>query len=211
MSENNSNSNGHNTNGHKNGKRPLGAPIGNKNAAGNRGGGRKTSYNPGYIVLAQEIAKLGATDVDIAKCFQVSESTINAWKREHFEFAEALKRGKQVADALVEASLFHRATGYSHEAVKIFADPKTGAEKQVAYIEHYPPDTTACIFWLKNRRPAEWRDRAESVQVKDDTGELEQLLTSYMEGFPEMTREEAIQNLFKYGKIEQIKQLGQIG
>lgn len=63
-----------------------------------------------------------------------------------------------MADANVGRALYQRACGYSHKAVKIFADMKTGAEKIVPYIEHYPPDTVACIFWLKNRRPDLWRD-----------------------------------------------------
>jgi hypothetical protein len=64
-----------------------------------------------------------------------------------------------MADAEVAEKLFKRATGYSHDAVKIFNDQ--GAPLQVPYTEHYPPDTTACIFWLKNRRPDLWRDKVE--------------------------------------------------
>ena len=42
----------------------------------------------------------------------------------------------------------------------------------VPYREHVPPDTVACIFWLKNRRREEWRDKHEvdhsgSLQFKD--------------------------------------------
>ena len=62
------------------------------------------------------------------------------------------------AFAEVAEKLFRRATGYSHEAVKIVADAKTKEQHIVPYVEHYPPDTTACIFWLKNRRPEAWRD-----------------------------------------------------
>ena len=75
--------------------------------------------------------------------------------------------GKSRADAGVAASLFHRAKGYSHDAVKIVADAKTGAEHIVPYTEHYPPDTTACIFWLKNRRKNDWRD-GHDVDVKQE-------------------------------------------
>ena len=63
----------------------------------------------------------------------------------------------RVSDSRVEKSLYQRANGYSHPAVKVFMtrDGKTVEHK---YIEHYPPDVTACLFWLKNRRPDRWRD-----------------------------------------------------
>jgi hypothetical protein len=69
----------------------------------------------------------------------------------------------------VAESLLHRAKGYSHDAVKIFNDRETGVT-QVPYIERYPPDTTAAIFWLKNRQPAIWRDKTETNhKLVDDT------------------------------------------
>ena len=71
----------------------------------------------------------------------------------------ALKAGKQVADAKVEHSLYHRANGDLHYAVKIITvSIGDGCSEvvKVPYVEHYPPDTTACIFWLNNRRPDRW-------------------------------------------------------
>jgi hypothetical protein len=66
--------------------------------------------------------------------------------------------GKAEADSRVERSLYQRAVGYSYDAVKIFMP--AGAKKPVyaPYREHVPPDVTACIFWLKNRDPAHWRE-----------------------------------------------------
>src|SRR5690606_14815948 len=93
------------------------------------------------------------------RSFEVSEATINAWKREHVEFARALKDGKRVADARVVRSLFHRAIGYEHEAVKVYLDVRTRKPIVVPYTKRYPPETSAAIFWLKNRRPDLWRDR----------------------------------------------------
>lgn len=137
------------------------APKGNKNAAGNRGGGRPTKYKPEYAEMAFRIALIGATDEELAAIFGVSETTLNAWKKEHVEFSEALKEGKAPADGKVAASLYHRALGYSHDAVKIAVDANTGAEAVVPYTKHYPPDTTACIFWLKNRQSDHWRDKQD--------------------------------------------------
>ena len=83
--------------------------------------------------------------------------TINAWKSEHVEFVQALKAGKAEADDRVERALYHRAVGYSHEVEKPMVIDKD--VRIVTYTERYPPDTTACIFWLKNRNPEEWRDK----------------------------------------------------
>ena len=108
------------------------------------------------------MAKLGSTDSDLAAAFEVSEVTINNWKKAHPEFSLALKKGKELADAEVADKLFKRATGYSHQAVKIVANANTGQEHIVPYTEHYPPDTTAAIFWLKNRQRDKWRDKVDT-------------------------------------------------
>jgi hypothetical protein len=83
---------------------------------------------------------------------------IKRWAATHAEFRAALKVGKETADQRVERSLYQRAVGYHYDAVKIFMP--AGAKKPVYahYVEHIPPDTTAAIFWLKNRDPAHWRD-----------------------------------------------------
>jgi hypothetical protein len=138
------------------------APKGNQNAKGNRGGpGGQTKFKPEFVAQAVKACQAGFTDRELADLFGVAETTINAWKHEHIEFAEALKIGKAVADDRVERSLYHRAVGYSHDAVKIFMP--AGAPKPVyaPFTEHFPPDTTAAIFWLKNRKPADWRDKQE--------------------------------------------------
>jgi hypothetical protein len=130
--------------------------------------GRPTAYQPGYAKQAKKLCLLGATDTDLAKFFEVAVSTISKWKVDQPEFSEALKAGKEGADSAVAKSLYRRALGYKHRAVKIVADAKTGAEHIVPYTEHYPPDTTAAIFWLKNRRPDVWRDR----QQVEHTGQV---------------------------------------
>src|SRR5260221_10336515 len=126
---------------------PIDAPV-----------GRPSSYRPEYTAQAEKLCKLGATDADIGAFFGVDVRTIHRWKHDREEFCHALKRGKEVADDLVEQSLFRRATGYSHDAVKILQSE--GVPVIVPYTEHYPPDTTAAIFWLKNRRAEEWRDKS---------------------------------------------------
>jgi hypothetical protein len=123
--------------------------------------GRPSSYKPEYAEQAVKLCKLGATDADLADFFEVSTVTIWRWAGRHEEFCNALKTGKDVADERVERSLYHKAVGYTFDAVKIFMPG--GAEKPVyaPYQEHVPPDSTACFFWLKNRRPAAWRDKQD--------------------------------------------------
>lgn len=135
---------------------------------------RPTSYRKEYAEQVKKLAMLGLTDEQLATYFDVGVVTIRNWKAKYPEFLSALKDGKDHADAEVARSLYQRATGYSHEAVKIFNDQ--GSPLIVPYVEHYPPDTTACIFWLKNRRPREWRDRQEITG--EDGGPL-QITVSY--------------------------------
>lgn len=120
--------------------------------------GRPSKYKPELDAQAIKLCKLGATDRELAEFFGVSESTLNLWKLDYPSFSESLKRGKDESDARVEQSLYRRALGYSHDAVKILMT-KAGDVYREAYVEHYPPDTTACIFWLKNRQPDLWRDK----------------------------------------------------
>lgn len=123
--------------------------------------GRASAYRPEYVAQVEVLTSLGAIDAQLAEFWGVSRTTIGNWKRAHPEFLASLKRGKAVADAEVANALFRRALGFAHRAIKIFADPKTGSKLTVPYVERYPPDTTACIFWLKNRQPEAWRDRLE--------------------------------------------------
>lgn len=135
--------------------------------------GRPTLYRAAYNEQAVKLARLGATDKELADFFEIDLATLNRWKIAHPQFCESIKTGKEVADAEVADKLFKRATGYEHEAVKIVADAKTGAEHQVKYTERYPPDTTAMIFWLKNRRPDLWRDRVDNTHAGPDGGPIQ--------------------------------------
>lgn len=128
--------------------------------------GRPSKYKSEYADLAYKYAILGAIDTQLAEFFDVDLSTLNRWKVVHPEFKESINKGKQVADAEVAYKLFKRATGYSHEATKIFNNQGEIITEQ--YVEHYPPDTGAAIFWLKNRQKALWRDKQEIEISADD-------------------------------------------
>ena len=121
--------------------------------------GRPTSYKPEYAAQAEKLCALGATDMEIADFFEVDVRTINRWKGQFEEFCQSLKVGKENADKRVERSLFNRANGYEHEEVDIRVIKDEVVMTPIR--KYYAPDTTACIFWLKNRKPAEWRDKQE--------------------------------------------------
>lgn len=121
--------------------------------------GRPTAYKKEYNEQVEKLCRLGATDIEIADFFGVSESTLNLWKKKHKEFSESLKRGKEISDLEVANSLYNRAKGYEQDTVKVFQFQ--GEPIIVPVKEKIAPDTTAAIFWLKNRRPKEWRDKKE--------------------------------------------------
>lgn len=118
--------------------------------------GRPSGYKPEFAEQAKKLCQLGATDSDLADFFAVSVRTIANWQSKHEDFLHALKGGKEEADNRVERSLYQRAVGYEYDAVKIFNS--NGTPLVVPYREKCPPDTTAMIFWLKNRRAQQWRD-----------------------------------------------------
>jgi len=131
--------------------------------------GRPTKYKDEYCRIAYQMALLGAIDKDLAKAFDVNEDTINEWKKVHPEFSESIKKGKIIADGEIADRLHQRAKGYEHE--DLYITQYQGEIIQEKIMKHYPPDTTAAIFWLKNRQPAQWRDKTEISQetiIKND-------------------------------------------
>jgi DNA-binding XRE family transcriptional regulator len=122
-------------------------------------GGRPTKYSSLYADQVYRLALLGATDQQMAEIIGVSKRTFDYWKKKHKQFLHSLKRGKEKADAKIAHSLYQRALGYEHKDT-YFATHK-GQIISKTYIKHYPPDTTACIFWLKNRQRDKWRDKQQ--------------------------------------------------
>jgi hypothetical protein len=122
--------------------------------------GRPTDYRKEFAEQAEKLCKLGATDKELADFFGVVEDTINEWKKVHKEFSVSIKAGKMLADAEVADKLFKRATGYCHpdSDIKVI----DGEIVITPLVKHYPPDSTAAIFWLKNRQKDKWRDKNET-------------------------------------------------
>ena len=122
-------------------------------------GSNLTTYRDEYATQAAKLCKLGATDPDLAEFFECSVQTILNWRSKHTKFASALKVAKSRADERVERSLYQRAIGYSHPDVHITLS--NGAIIETAFTKHYPPDTQAMMFWLKNRQSDTWRDKRD--------------------------------------------------
>ncbi len=96
--------------------------------------GRKSMYDPGMLPAVEMWARAGLTEVEIATKLNISPRTLANWKVKHVQFLQALKANKDVADAKVVQALYKNALG---------------------------GDTTAMIFWLKNRQPHDWRDKRD--------------------------------------------------
>jgi len=147
-----------------------------------RGRGRPPTYHDGIPDQARKLCELGATDFEVAKFFGITTTTLYRWRHDHPEFCEALKAGKHALDERVVRSLAHKALGYTFESEKIFAHQ--GKILRAKTVEHVPPDTTAMIFWLKNRRPKEFRDR-QDVQVDVHMSLAELVSISFRPDLPE--------------------------
>lgn len=116
------------------------------------------------LALLNGWAKDGLTDEQIAKNMKVSTSTYYEYKKKHVEILEALKKGKEVVDYEVENALLKRALGYTITIEEDRLD-KYGDVHTLKKNVHIPADTTAQIFWLKNRKPDKWREKQENTNV----------------------------------------------
>lgn len=110
---------------------------------------------------------MGYTDKELADFFQVSEKTLNTWKKEKEGFLQSLKAGKDFADMEVAASLYQRATGYSHVETKVFNNQGEIITHDVNRI--YPPDPLSIKYWLNNRQPEKWREKVEPKEHESES------------------------------------------
>ncbi|MEH7265061.1 transposase [Priestia megaterium] len=124
------------------------------------------------LVLLEGWARDGLTDEQIAHNVGVSRSTLNDWKKKYPDISDALKKGKEVVDLQVENALLKRALGYVYEEVTEKSQWNEKAKRYELVVtkrvkKRQAPDTTAQIFWLKNRRPDKWRDKQDVEHTGD--------------------------------------------
>ena len=128
--------------------------------------GRPSKFKAEYIEQARKLCAKGFTDFELSQFFGIHRSTLYVWQSESDEFANAMQAGKEIADNRVERSLFEKAVGYSFPAERIFSDK--GTIVRAEYIEHVPPSDVAGMFWLKNRKKDQWRDKQEFEHTGKD-------------------------------------------
>ena len=121
-----------------------------------------SKYQATYPDLVRKFCMLGADDEKLGEMFAVHVSTIRSWRETYPEFAIAMMEGRDIADAEIAHSLYHRAKGYSHPEVHIATFQ--GQVIKTNIMRHYPPDTLAAIYWLQNRQNQYWRDRRVNQQ-----------------------------------------------
>jgi len=114
---------------------------------------------PEGLLKLEAWARDGLIDEQIAENAGITPSTLYEWKKKYPDISEALKKGKEVVDIQVENALLKRALGYSYKEVK--KEETADGDKVTVTVKEVVPDTTAQIFWLKNRRPDRWRDKQD--------------------------------------------------
>ena len=123
--------------------------------------GRPTAYQPEFAETARLCCLIGATNEGLAERLDVSPRTIDRWIATIPEFAAAVREGREVADGKVVAALFARAVGLERQVTRAFCHD--GTPVTATWTEQVLPDVRACIFWLRNRRPQQWRETRETA------------------------------------------------
>lgn len=114
---------------------------------------------PDGLLKIEGWARDGLTNEQIAGNMGISRETLNQWSKKYPDISDALKKGKEVVDRQVENALLKRALGYKYEEKKVEKGPD--GSKTTVTIKEVTPDVTAQIFWLKNRKPEQWRDKRD--------------------------------------------------
>lgn len=146
----------------------------------------KKWLEPENLALLEGWARDGLTDEQIAHNMGISYATLQNWKKVHLDILDSLKKGKEVADYEVENALFKSACGYDYEEVteELKYDRKTRTYVMMVtkrQKKHMPASQTAQIFWLKNRRAENWRDKIDnSKPLNEETDALSRAFEELM-------------------------------
>ena len=132
---------------------------------------------PEGLLKIEGWARDGLTDEQIAHNMGITPKTLYRWKEEHCQICQSLKRGKDVVDRAVENALLKRALGCTVKEKTTMYDDNGDVTSEKVIEKDIPPDTTAQIFWLKNRKPEEWRDKRDiglsgEVETKNPFADL---------------------------------------
>jgi hypothetical protein len=136
--------------------------------------GRLTLYRPEYDDQAHNHCLLGATNAGLAELLGVGQRTIERWIADIPSFAQAVREGRAIADGRVARSLYERAVGYRQSVERVVV--LRGEAKKIDVTVQHPPDTQACIFWLRNRQRDLWsskQQRRDNLHNDDDLAALD--------------------------------------
>lgn len=130
------------------------------------------------LLILEGWARDGLTDEQIAKNIGINPSTLYDWKKKFEGIEQALKNGKEVIDRQVENALLKRALGYEYDEIKEKYEGNVLTERTITK-KVVISDTTAQIFWLKNRKPEQWRDKQE-IENRDAIDKLDNILAEML-------------------------------
>jgi hypothetical protein len=124
------------------------------------------NFDPAYCLIAEKLCRMGATDKELAEFFEITIEVLNAWRKDQPEFADAIVKGRLVADANVADSLYRSAIGYVQDVY----DVRVVDDEVVTTVvkKYFPPDPTSMMFYLKNRQPVKWQTTLE--EARKNTG-----------------------------------------
>jgi len=138
------------------------------------------------LIKLEGWARDGLTNQQIAENMKINPDTLYRWIKMYSEISETLKRNKDVIDRQVENALLKRALGFSYTEITEEEDSE-GETKSVKKVKKIVvPDTTAQIFWLKNRKPDMWRDN------KNITAQLPSAENNLFEAIVESAEEDIV-------------------
>ena len=142
----------------------------------------KSKYEDTFPLLAEGYAREGMIDKEIAKKLGICLAAYYKYQNQYIEFMEAIKRGKAPVDVEVENSLLKRTKGFDYEETTVeykpVAEGQKASPKSIKKTTKFiVPDVTACIFWLKNRKPDKWRDKQEIEAGEGLKAMIERVIT----------------------------------
>ena len=158
--------------------------------------GRKGKYDPESTpLLAEQYAKEGCLDKQIAERLRVRADTFCRWQNQHPQLAQALKRGRDAANLELKQAMLKTAAGYDVEeeetTVILDKDKQPKSYRKTSRKRHIPPNPTMQIFLAKNRMPEEFRDvNRHEVDLRGQL-QVSTLADLMMEEFKDAAREEA--------------------
>lgn len=136
------------------------------------------------LLKLEDWARTGLTDEQIAKNIGISKETFYKWKQKYTDFSDSLKKGKDIVDIQVENALLKRALGYTTTETKIKKEYGEITE-EITITKEIPPDPTSAIFWLKNRRAEQWREKREvehSTNQNTEVDEFSKTILDFIKG-----------------------------